>query len=201
MFCFVYLPSSFSFALHHKSCWSSSGKYLVISDLFSFPPNKLFRDSSSLPVHKFIPLDLFLKSSLCALKPQNGAHNDFAAALSIPLAAGKALKTNEIRQLSTTQKLRCRNINRDPQMEEQQHLFIVASLTNKNCASVWWWPRTLCVRNQAESTSVFFNTELARKFPVFLLLYQVRRLFSGEGLSGAVYKLKVLLEAKIPTFK
>lgn len=57
------------------------------------------------------------------------------------------------------------------------------------------------MRNQVESTSVFFNTELARKFPVFLLLYQVRRLFSGEGLSGAVYKLKVLLEAKIPTFK
>lgn len=133
MFCFVYLPSSFSFALHHKSCWSSSGKYLVISDLFSFPPNKLFRDSSSLPVHKFIPLDLFLKSSLCALKPQNGAHNDFAAALSIPLAAGNALKTNEIRQLSTTQKLRCRNINRDPQMEEQQHLFIVGEKTLSLC--------------------------------------------------------------------
>lgn len=66
------------------------------------------------------------------LKPQNEAHNDFAAALSIPLAAGKALKTNEIRQLSSTQKLRCRNVNRNPQMGEQ-HLFVVGKRTLPLC--------------------------------------------------------------------
>lgn len=68
------------------------------------------------------------------LKPQNGAPNDLAApALSIPLAAGKALKTNGMRQLSSTQKLRCRNVNRDPQMGEQHRLFIVGQRTLPLC--------------------------------------------------------------------
>jgi hypothetical protein len=51
-------------------------------------------------VHKFIPPDSLLKSSLCVLPQQNGVPNDRAVAFSLPLAAGKALKTNEIRLLS-----------------------------------------------------------------------------------------------------
>lgn len=55
------------------------------------------------------------------------------------LAAGKALKTNEIRQLCSTQKLRCRNSNRWETnsscslLEKEQCLS--ASLINRNCES------------------------------------------------------------------